>query len=72
MTIQLAECTVGDTGQCPEVKFFYPIKFLFTPIIKTSKMSLTMKEIRDRISELPERCSKLIESIGKAIKSALW
>jgi hypothetical protein len=33
---------------------------------------ITMKEIRDRISEMPERCSKLIETGEKAIKSALW
>ncbi len=30
-----------------------------------------MKEIRDKISEMPERCSKLIETGEKAIKPAL-
>jgi hypothetical protein len=34
--------------------------------------NITMKEIRSRISEMPERCSKLIETGGKAIKSARW
>ncbi len=29
-----------------------------------------MKEIRARIDEMPDRCKKLIETGGKAIKSA--
>ena len=33
---------------------------------------ITMEDIRDRISEMPERCIKLIETGGKAIKSARW
>jgi hypothetical protein len=34
--------------------------------------NISMKEIRSRISEMPERCSKLIETDEKVIKSARW
>jgi hypothetical protein len=33
---------------------------------------ITMKEIRARIDEMPDRCKKLIETGGIAIKSARW
>jgi hypothetical protein len=33
---------------------------------------VTMKEIRARISEMPERCKSLVKTGGKSIKSELW
>ena len=33
---------------------------------------ITMEEIRKRISELPERCERLRNNGGRAIKTALW
>lgn len=33
---------------------------------------ISMDEIRSRIAEMPDRCKMLIETGGKAIKSALW
>ena len=33
---------------------------------------ITLKEIRERICTMPERCKRLTENGGKAIKTALW
>ena len=33
---------------------------------------ITMEEVRSRISDMPRRCKLLVETGGKAIKSANW
>ena len=33
---------------------------------------ISLKEIQDRIDEMPERCAWLVNNGGKGIKSATW
>ena len=41
-------------------------------IIQQEWSNITMQEVRARISDMPGRCKLLVETGGKAIKSAQW
>ena len=41
-------------------------------ILQDEWSKITMQEIRARISDMPRRCKLLVETGGKAIKSAQW
>ena len=40
--------------------------------LKEEWVKVTIEEVRARISEMPERCKRLVKSGGGPIKSALW
>lgn len=41
-------------------------------ILQDEWSKITMKEVRARILDMPRRCEELVETGGKAIKTAMW
>lgn len=41
-------------------------------IIQDEWSKITMEEVRRRISDMPRRCKLVVETGGKAIKTAQW
>ena len=44
----------------------------YKAIVEEEWGKITMEEVRARIAEMPDRCRRLVNSGGKAIKSTLW
>lgn len=44
----------------------------YKAIVRDEWGKITMKEVRARIAEMPERCKRLVKTGGAPIKSSLW